>query len=258
MNGNEKIVIGVFNCPKYGFRVKGIRESWLKRVPANMKVFFVYGRPGNPASVERDIIYLDCPEAYEKLPEKTHRFLEFCLANFDFDYIFKTDDDSFIDFDRFLAFDLDSGDYIGQFKDNPLGEVGKTWHYGKCSDRSYEVPYEKEFVCGWATGGGYFLSRKGSEIAVEKTASRFSESLFEDMMIGEALTLDPRIKVVRTTFVDMGIINPLHAYDMKFIQDLLAERNALREEVRRIDERSTLLHSVLDWCKSKTSRRDNP
>ena len=231
---HQKLIIGVFNCPRFRFRVKGIKNSWLPHLPPSARVLFVYGRPGEASSIEGDKLFLDCPEAYERLPQKTHEFLKFCINELEFDYVFKTDDDSFIDLDRFLELDLEKADYIGQFKETPLAEHGKTWHYGKCTDKSFEVPYDKPFVCGWATGGGYFLSRKGAGIAVEKTARTYSDSLYEDMMIGEALTIDPRIRSLKTSFIEIGLINPLAYYDMKYIQDLLTERKELRQRLAKL------------------------
>jgi hypothetical protein len=162
-----------------------------------------------------------------------------------FDFIFKTDDDTYLDLERFIGFDKSVGDYIGQFREQPLAERGKTWHYGKCDDKAFEVPYERPFICPWATGGGYFLSPGAVAIAVEKTASTVRDSLFEDVMIGEALTQDPRVKVARTRFADMGVINPLLPKDMLYMQDVLLEKRRLADEVARLQaENDCLKHGL--------------
>ena len=92
-----------------------------------------------------------------------------------------------------------------------MGDVQatRTWHYGKCTDKSYEVPYDGAFVCEWARGGGYLLSRRAVEILADKTAASYSDHLFEDKMVGEALTPDERIRKVRAHYVEMGILNPM-------------------------------------------------
>jgi hypothetical protein len=51
------------------------------------------------------------------------------------------------------------------------------------------------------------------------------------MMVGEALTLDPAIKVLRSQFAVMGVINPLLPKDMLYVQDLLLEKRRLADEV---------------------------
>ena len=66
----------------------------MKSISKNITVIFVYGRPGCKPNLEGDNLYLDCPEAYEKLSEKVYQFYDYCMQNFEFDYIFKTDDDS--------------------------------------------------------------------------------------------------------------------------------------------------------------------
>lgn len=229
--GNATVLIGILTCDRYKVRADGIRNSWLKLVPWNYRVLFIHGRPGEPEGVEGDCLYLDCPESYEMLPQKVHAFLAYSLRNFEFDYLFKTDDDTYLDLERFISFDKAGADYIGQFREQPLAEIGKTWHYGKCTDKSYEVPYEGPFVCAWATGGGYFLSRRAAAIAADRTMDTFANSLFEDKMVGEALTLDPALKVLRSRFAQMGVINPLLPKDMLYVQDLILDRRQLAEEV---------------------------
>lgn len=241
----NQMLIGILTCDKYKGRADGIRNSWLKLVPPNYRVLFIHGRPGQPEGVEGDRLYLDCPESYELLPRKVHAFLVYALRHFDFDYLFKTDDDTYLDLERFIAFDRQDADYIGQFREHPVAEIGKTWHYGKCTDKAYEVPYERPFVCPWATGGGYFLSRAATRAAASRTTVTCADSLFEDMMVGEALTLDPQLKVLMSRFAAMGVINPLLPKDMLYMQDVVLERKRLADEVRSLRAENTLLRSGL-------------
>ncbi len=232
--GGSRVLIGILTCEKNKERADGVRNSWLKLIPLNYRVLFIHGRPDQPDELTGDCLYLNCPESYEMLPHKVHAFLKHSLQHFEYDYLFKTDDDTYLDLERFIAFDRQGADYIGRFREQPLPYSGKTWHYGKCTDKTYEKPYEGAFVCPWATGGGYFLSRRAAEVAVEKTSRTFANSLFVDMMIGEALTLDPAMIVLRTRFADMGVINPLLPKDMLYVQDLVLERRRLADEVRAL------------------------
>ena len=106
-----------------------------------------------------------------------------------------------------------------------MGDVDttRTWHYGKCTDKSYEVPYEGDYKCDWARGGGYLLSQKAVEILVEKTAVSYSDHLFEDKMVGEALTKDENIKTVHAHYVDMGILNPMPPHNMRYIHQFITK-----------------------------------
>jgi hypothetical protein len=234
---HARVLIGILSCEKYRDRADGIRNSWLKLAPSNYQVLFVHGRPGQAAAVEGDCLFLDCPESYETLPEKVHAFLAYSLQNLEFDYLFKTDDDSYLDLERFIGFDRQGADYIGHFRELPVPELGRTWHYGKCTDKDYEVPYERPFTCAWATGGGYFLSRKAAAIAARATAGTFADCIFEDLMIGEALTLHPDVAVLRTRYAHMGVLNPLMPKDMLYVQDLILEKRRLADELRTVRRR---------------------
>lgn len=226
-----RVAIAILTCERNKIRAEGVRASWLKHVPESYCVFFVYGRPGQGSALEGDRLYLDCPEAYEHLPEKVHRLLAYAVAELEFDFLFKTDDDTFLDLERFIAFDKAQAGYIGQFRESALGEIGKTWHYGKCTDKSFEVPYERPFVCPWATGGGYFLNRNAARIALERTGATWREHLFEDVMIGEALTPDARVEIARARLAQMGVINPLLPKDMLYLQETLLERRRMADEI---------------------------
>jgi hypothetical protein len=231
VKNKKRILVGIYTCPKFSARAMGVRETWLKLIPDNIRVLFVFGRPKQKASIEEDCLYRNCPEAYEKLPEKTLAFLQYCSANLEFDYVFKVDDDTYIDMEKFLSFDTQEGDYIGQFTNPPQGKFDRTWHFGKCTDKSLEVPDESEFICPWATGAGYFLSPKAVDLAIKRTTHTVSKSMFEDKMIGEALTLDASLKVIRTGFSQMGVLNPLNPGDMQYMQNILLERQSLAKKL---------------------------
>lgn len=238
-------IIGIFTCPKNRFRAKVSRATWIKQVPENFKVLFVQGRSGVPPSIDDDVLYLDCPEAYEKLSEKTHKFFEYCVKNLEFEYIFKTDDDSYIDMEKFLKYDKKGGDYIGHFGKSENTKINRTWHYGKCTDKSYEVPYKGQYVCGWARGGGYFVSKRAASILVDKTSQAFKNELFEDKMVGEALTRDKSIKVVNTHYSEMGVLNPLLPKDMIYVQSILKDKKRIAREMKNLKEEVSGLKNQL-------------
>jgi hypothetical protein len=242
-----RILIAILACEKYEYRADSVRESWLPLVPEDYRVVFVYGRPGEAAELQGDRLYLDCPEAYEMLPRKVHALLEYALSHFEFDYLFKTDDDTYIDFQRFINLDLHSADYVGQFHvmPDPVPEAGKTWHYGKCNDKAYEVPYERPFVCAYATGGGYFLSRRAVEIAAGRTAGTKHEHLYEDVMIGEALTGEPQLMAMSCLSSEMGVINPVPPKVMQYVQEILLEKRQLAEDALALRHENVLLQAEL-------------
>jgi len=115
-------------------------------------------------------------------------------------------------------------------------EFDKTWHYGKCTDKSYEVPYEGRFVCRWALGGGYFVSKKAASIIVDKTSRAFKNELYEDKMVGEVLTRDKSIKVVKTRFFELGVINPLLPRDMIYVHAILKHKKKIAREKQNLQK----------------------
>ncbi|MFQ6538464.1 MULTISPECIES: hypothetical protein [Aphanothece] len=240
---SQRIIIGVLTCNKHAGRANGVRVTWARQLPETYRLLFLFGRPGQPPQMVGDQLFLDCPEAYEALPQKVHAFLQYCHEHFDFDYIFKTDDDTFLDLERFIGFDKQGGDYIGQFLslENVNSAIARTWHYGKCEDKTFEKPYQRQFLCPWATGGGYFLSRKAAQRAVSRTKANHLEHIFEDLMIGEALTRDAELNVVNLRFAEMGIVNPLLPKDMCYLRDILLEKRLLAEQVVAL-ERQRKVH----------------
>ena len=239
------LIIGVYTCHKYANRQKTVENTWFKEIPEHIRALFVRGDPGRSPRIEGNTLFLDCPEAYEKLSEKTHKFFKYCSDNLEFQYIFKTDDSSYIDLEKFLQLDKQGGDYIGFFDKTQDPNIDRTWHYGKCTDKSYEVPYEGHFVCSWARGGGYFVSQKAARILVDKTLRVFENELYEDKMVGEALTRDERLKVVDVPFYEMGVLKPMPHNIMHYVHSVLKEKQKIALENQNLKEEVDHLKKLL-------------
>ena len=115
-----------------------VKNTWLRDWPFDYR--FYVGR-GN-VSVNSDVIQLDCEDDYLNLHVKQGMVVDYALRNFDFDYIFNCDDNTYVVVDRLLKCNLFNLDYLGF----PclLGAV--EYAQGAC---------------------GYFLSRKAAETFVE-------------------------------------------------------------------------------------------
>ena len=74
------------------------------------------------------------------------------------------------------------------------------------------------------SGRRRLVEQRAVEILVDKTAATYSDHLFEDKMVGEALTPDERIRTVRARYVEMGILNPMPHYNMRYVYDLVTRR----------------------------------
>ena len=224
MPERKTVIIGIFTCPKYQDREQAVRETWFQDIPEGSIAFFVVSDEGREARLEGDILYLDCPEGYEFLPVKTWHFIKYCLEHFDFEYIFKADDDSYVNLPVFGEF-RKSGDYIGRFTGGSNELMARTWHYGKFTDRSLEKPYSGKYIKDWAAGGdGYFLNRKAATIFVQNAVNIVESELldhaycgWEDKMVGDVLSADPSIIEQNAPLGAFGAIHPANPLAMRMI-----------------------------------------
>ena len=161
-----RYLIAITTCEKNEDRMRAVYDTWFKEVSPKDKAFFVYSDSKN-SRFEGDNLYLDCEESYEKLPLKIKALYEYACKNFDFDYIYKCDDDTYLDCLQLESFEIENADYIGKFVGDSETSLDRTWHYGKCEDKAEEVPYKGEFKVPWAAGGsGYFLSKKACQSVI--------------------------------------------------------------------------------------------
>lgn len=119
-------------------------------------VFFV-GAGDHPLD-EPDTVALDCPDDYDHLPAKVIGFFTHCLENFEFDWLFKCDDDTYVALDR-----------LGQLISPENGLIGNEFLNSR----------------GAPSGGaGYFVSRTLAEDLVAFADLPVTGA--EDMIVGQA------------------------------------------------------------------------
>jgi len=105
-----KIILATTTCQKFLYKIDTIKKSWLYN-SSNIKHLFFTG--GNEEKKVDNLITLKCNDDYHYLTQKTRKMFEYCLQNEEFDYIVKTNDDSFVDMEKFIATDYTSYDYGG-------------------------------------------------------------------------------------------------------------------------------------------------
>jgi hypothetical protein len=216
MTDNQKIICGVYTCEKYRNRVQAVQDTWLKPFREKYYTVFVESDEGKDARVEGNTLYLNCPEGYEYLAVKTYHFVKYCLKHFEFDYVFKVDDDTYINITAFEKFSK-TGDYIGCFVPVIGSNIDRTWHFGKFLNSSLEKPYAGPFIAKWAAGGdGYFLSRKAAKIFVDKATEVVNSELvepascgWEDKMVGDILASEADLIRQNSPLGSFGTIHPV-------------------------------------------------
>jgi hypothetical protein len=93
-----QVLVGICSCRKNSNHRKAVRETWFPvDVPGISARFFV---GSGECPEEPDTVGLDVPDDYEHLPIKVLQFFRYALAHFEFDWLFKCDDDTYLAADR--------------------------------------------------------------------------------------------------------------------------------------------------------------
>lgn len=183
---SARLLIGVMTCRANRERERAVRSTWLATPPPpGVAVLFVDG-DGDESAPPRLIgerLILPVPDAYELLPRKTQAFFRWAIANVACDHILKCDDDSYLHVEVASELDLGGVDYAGRLTP-PVPGIVETWHFGKCRDPSFEVPFEGPFPDLFAEGFGYFVSRRAASYVAEADDAVVGQHVLEDVFVG--------------------------------------------------------------------------
>jgi hypothetical protein len=170
------LLIGVLTCQAYQDRANTVRQTWGRQAEA---IVYAVGRPGQPSELAGDTLYLDCPDGYADLPRKTLAFFRFVRDRFDFDHVFKCDDDTLLNVPALEALPK-RHDYMGFVTgyENPPGP--RVWR-----GVSFDGPWRGPWACG---GVGYLVSRKAVKILADCQDRELTDGeVFEDKMVADIL-----------------------------------------------------------------------
>ncbi len=94
-----KILVGICSAQGYEGRRNAVRNTWLKHKKKGVTcIFFLGGKV--PADEMDDTVGLDVPDSYNALPGKVLEFFKYALKHYEFDWLFKCDDDTYLDTSR--------------------------------------------------------------------------------------------------------------------------------------------------------------
>lgn len=99
MKRKTSILVGICSAQGYEERRNTLRDTWLKHPQEGIECLFFLGGEV-PAGEEEDCISLPAPDTYNELPQKILEFFKYALEHYDFDWLFKCDDDTYIALDR--------------------------------------------------------------------------------------------------------------------------------------------------------------
>ena len=121
------ILVGICSCVNAAKRRAACRETWLSRPQPGVECRFFLGHR-EPLADEPDVVALWVEDDYEHLPAKGLAFYKWALDNYDFDWLFKCDDDTYLSLERLPSlcderFDL-IGDMSVKHRGFPSGGAG--------------------------------------------------------------------------------------------------------------------------------------
>ena len=143
-----------------------------------------------------EIIYLNCSDYYEGLPEKVLSGMNAIFNSFDFKWVLKIDAgmtpndmNGLIDLVK-LNFDETSPRGYGFIREKRF-EIDRAWHKGKCHDQELNLQDATEnFPRMWLDGGrGYLLNQNAVFLIIKElfeSAPRYNyrNAIYEDVLLG--------------------------------------------------------------------------
>ena len=191
-------VLLIMNCYKY--RNKAIAQAtWLSKLPDNIKYYHVIGDI-NKCDKENlkhiidesnNILYVRTNDDYNSLPSKVISAFEAINSNFEYKYIFKTDDDQMLIKESFFSvlpkFLLSNTKHeYGGFIINVPDHISSYYKIHDCLPKNLLLK-----KCVYCNGRFYFLSKSATENLITKK-QKICETVIEDHAIG--LHLDEKFK----------------------------------------------------------------
>lgn len=127
MKKKVRVLVGICSCQTARARRDAVRETWLTAPAPGIDCrFFLAG--GIPADEQQDTVSLDAPDDYYGLPAKVLAFFRYALDHYDFDWLFKCDDDTYLRLDRLESLCDDRYGLIGNHllaeRNSPSGGAG--------------------------------------------------------------------------------------------------------------------------------------
>lgn len=113
-----KLIIGALCWSGSEDRMTACRETWVRDAVTCPVITFMFFTGGAKCVfLKGDILYLPCEDDFEHIIQKTKGFMAYALKNYDFDYLFHCDDDTYVAIDRLLSVLSSNRHYVG-------GDVG--------------------------------------------------------------------------------------------------------------------------------------
>lgn len=116
-----RILIAIMCCWHRESYADAQRETWIQDIPEGVDHRFFFGR-SDKREPEEDEVFVDCKDDYRSLPMKVKGAMQWAYEH-GYDYVFKTDDDVYVQPERLMASGFEKWPYSG-FSFLEYGAVG--------------------------------------------------------------------------------------------------------------------------------------
>ncbi len=106
-----QVLIAICSSHLHAARRVAVRNSWIRRLTVAMPGIFFVGN--GPPITEPNLVTLPVDDGYAALPAKIQAFFCYALANHEFDYLFKCDEDTYLCPERLVGLVEPGSDLLG-------------------------------------------------------------------------------------------------------------------------------------------------
>ena len=219
---DQKYILLILNCYKYKYKAEKQTETWLKKLDSNIIYFHVIGDVEKCKINDNDdnddanyffdfhnrILYTKTKDDYLSLPHKVITALEAINDTYNYDYVFKTDDDQELIDDGFFnkmitTLSTKNYNYGGRL-------LNVNDHYSTYYTVHSELP--KKLLLrrtSYCSGRFYFLSKVAIINLLDKK-EHIKEHIIEDHAIG--YYMDDRLKNNALHFLSDRFFRDIHTF----------------------------------------------
>jgi len=177
-------------------RIPEMRAGWLSRLSA-LGVPYVIVAGDGTNTLDGDILYLDAPDDYEGLPQKTLAAIRWVHDSTSFTHMLKIDDDCLLNPEEYFhSLSYRKFDYYGRALTRVPGQMDRAWHCFKSTSPRGRLEFDKSpEPSSYCDGGsGYALSRRAMAELLDAAAGSVGQALIqvsfmEDKLVGDLLAL---------------------------------------------------------------------
>jgi|SaaInlStandDraft_6_1057023.scaffolds.fasta_scaffold07222_2 hypothetical protein len=203
---HNNIIIGIINCKKNEHKQNDIRKTWIKDLNYyNIKYYFIIGHNKKTEIID-DIIYLNCNDDYESLTNKVGLFTKYVYENTDYEYIYKLDDDCYLNIEYFMNINLKDVNFLGKFISK--NDYLPNWGYQYNKNKLIEKTIYFDFFGG---GYGYIFNRECMKIICDNF-NLFNSYFLEDVSIAKILYDFGNIRAKKLDYDTSNLIYNKHYF----------------------------------------------